>query len=143
MKGIRTWLVIAIAILIVLLFAPALGQTNVDVNDRNIIRIDGDVVVAEQQVVENALAIGGSVTLQPGARVTETAVAVGGNVTLQRGARVDGDAYAVGGQIIQAEGATIGGAVGTMGEGRTWGYGPRRAIAASFTTICGMPFLTC
>lgn len=67
----------------------------------------GNVTVVEKQVVENAIAIGGSAIVQPNGRVTQTAIAIGGNIILKQGARVDGDAYAIGGKVVLAEGATI------------------------------------
>jgi hypothetical protein len=102
---------------IVLLFAGnALAQTDININNTNLIRLGGNVTVLEKQVVENAHAIGGSVIVQPNGRVTKTALAIGGNVILKQGARVDGDAYAIGGKVVQAEGATIGGTKGTFGD---------------------------
>ena len=80
----------------------------------NIIRFGGDLIVPPNQVVENAIAVGGDVTIQQGTRVTETAIAIDGDVILEKGVRVDGDAYAVGGEIITEEGATINGASGTQ-----------------------------
>jgi len=79
-----------------------------------------------KQVVENAIAIGGSAIVQPNGRVTKTAIAIGGDVVLKKGARVDGDTYAIGGKVIQAEGATIGGSNGTFNDqynGRDNGQG--------------------
>ncbi len=102
---------------IVLLFGGnALAQTDININNTNLIRLGGNVTVIEKQVVENAHAIGGSVIVQPNGRVTKTALAIGGNVILKQGARVDGDAYAIGGKVVQAEGATIGGTKGTFGD---------------------------
>ncbi len=95
---------------IVFLFAgSAIAQTDLNINNTNLIRLGGDVTVVEKQVVENAIAIGGSAIVQPNGRVTQTAIAIGGDIILKQGARVDGDAYAIGGKVIQAEGATIGG----------------------------------
>jgi len=121
---------------IVLLFAGnALAQTDININNANLIRLGGNVTVLEKQVVENAHAIGGLVIVQPNGRVTKTAIAIGGNVILHPGARVDGDAYAIGGnvilnpgarvdgsayaiggKVIKAEGATIGGTKSTFSD---------------------------
>jgi hypothetical protein len=123
----RLILVLISGLIMIFLSTTVLAQTDININKSNIIRLGGDVTVPEKQVVENAQAIGGSVTVQPGARVTETAIAVGGNVFLKKNARIDGDAYAVGGRIIQEEGATIGGASGTLpGDGHRGIYGHRR-----------------
>jgi len=52
------------------------------------------------------VAIGGSVTIA--GHVRRDAVAIGGSVTLEPGARVEGDAVAIGGAVSVAEGATLG-----------------------------------
>lgn len=83
-----------------LISTTTLAQTDININNSNILRVGGDVTVAENQVVQNAIAIGGDVTIQPKARVTKTAIAVGGDVVLKENARVDGDVYTVGGEII-------------------------------------------
>ncbi len=119
------WKTLTIAFIstIVLLFAGnAIAQTDLNINNTNLIRLGGSVTVAEKQVVENAIAIGGSAIVQPNGRVTQTAIAIGGDVILNKGARVDGDAYAIGGKVVQAEGATIGGSNGTF-NGQTEGQG--------------------
>ncbi|PZV09522.1 MAG: hypothetical protein DCF22_18405 [Leptolyngbya sp.] len=106
------WKTLAIAFISTIVFLSAgnaIAQTDLNINNTNLMRLGGDVTVAEKQVVENAIAIGGSTIVQPNGRVTQTAIAVGGDVILKPGARVDGDAYAIGGKVIQAEGATIGG----------------------------------
>ncbi|WP_317108280.1 hypothetical protein [Chroococcidiopsis sp. SAG 2025] len=111
--------------------APA--QTDINVNNKNIIRVGGDVIVLPNQVVENAIAIGGDTTIGEGARVTQTAIAIGGDAILEKGVRVDGDVYAVGGEIIAQPGATIGGTSGTVLEDGRWGmYGSRRRGADGF-----------
>ena len=108
-------LMILFILTIALLFTGnAIAQTDININSTNLIRVGGSVTVVEKQVVENAIAIGGSTIVQPNGRVTQTAIAIGGNVILKKGARVDGDAYAIGGKVVQAEGATIGGSQGTM-----------------------------
>jgi len=102
---------------IVFLFAGnAIAQTDLNINNTNLIRLGGNVTVVEKQVVENAIAIGGSAIVQPNGRVIQTAIAIGGDVVLKQGARVDGDAYAIGGKVVQAEGATIGGSNGTFDD---------------------------
>ncbi len=117
---------------VILISTTALAQTDVNINNSNIIRVGGDVTIAPNQVVENAHAIGGDVTIQEGARVTETAIAIDGDVILEKGARVDGDAYAVGGEIITSPGATIGGASSTVLENGRWGMHGRRRGTSSF-----------
>lgn len=117
----KQWILVFISTIVLLFVGQALAQTDINVNNTNLIRFGGDVTVQEKQVVENAHAIGGSVIVQPNGRVTQTAIAIGGNVTLKKGARVDGDAYAIGGKVVQEEGATIGGAKGTLGDDGSMG----------------------
>ncbi|MBW4622724.1 MAG: hypothetical protein KME17_25620 [Cyanosarcina radialis HA8281-LM2] len=110
-----------------LLSTTVWAQTEIDISDRNLVRVGGDVTVAPNRTVENAVAIGGDVILEEEARATQTAIALGGDVILERDARVDGDAYAVGGEIIAAEGATILGGSRTFTEDGRWGmHGARR-----------------
>ena len=83
----------------------AIAQTDININSTNLICLGGSVTVVEKQVVENAIAIGGSTIVQPNGRVTQTAIAIGGDVVLRdvvlkQGARVDGDAYAIGGNVV-------------------------------------------
>ncbi|UKP01183.1 hypothetical protein [Nostoc sp. UHCC 0870] len=94
---------------ICLIFAGnALAQTDININNTNLIRFGGSVTVPENQVVENALAFGGSVTVSPNARVLNTAIAFGGDVILKKGVQVEGDVYSFGGKIVKEEGANIG-----------------------------------
>lgn len=125
-------LALVAALSVILLSTTALAQTDVNINNSNIVRFGGDVIVPPGQVLENINAIGGDVTLQEGARVTQTAIAIGGDVILEQNARVDGDAYAVGGEIITSAGATIGGASGTVLENGRWGMHGRQRGTSSF-----------
>jgi hypothetical protein len=109
--------ILTFCLTIAFLFAGnAIAQTDININNTNLFRLGGNVTVAENQVVENAHAIGGSVIIQPNARVTQTASAIGGNIVLRQGARIDGDAYAIGGKVQIAEGATIGGSKSTFDD---------------------------
>lgn len=110
-------LILAFIATIYLIFAGnALAQTDINLNNTDIIRFGGSVTVPENQVVEHAYAFGGNVTVSPNARVLDTAIAFGGNVVLKQGARVDGDAYSFGGKIVQETGATIGGERATFND---------------------------
>ena len=103
-------LILAFLATICLIFAGnALAQTDININNTNLIRFGGNIIVAENQVVENAHAFGGSVTVSPNARVLDTAIAFGGDVILKKGARVEGDAYSFGGKIVQEPGAIVSG----------------------------------
>ena len=95
------------ATLCVLFAGNALAQTDININNANLIRFGGSVIVLEKQVVENAISFGGNVTVSPNAKVVDTAIAFGGDVLLQKGARVEGDAYSFGGKIVQEPGAII------------------------------------
>lgn len=109
-------MILFISTIVFLFSGNAIAQTDLNINNTNLIRLGGNVTVVEKQVVENAIAIGGSAIIQPNGRVTQTAIAIGGNVILKQGARVDGDAYAIGGKVEQAEGATIGGSKNTFDD---------------------------
>ncbi|MEA5598814.1 hypothetical protein [Rivularia sp. UHCC 0363] len=100
-----------------LLFAGnALAQTDININNTNLIRFGGSVTVPENQVIENAIAFGGNVTVLPNSKVLDTAIAFGGNVILKEGSRVEGDAYSFGGKIIQEPGAIIAGERATFND---------------------------
>jgi NDP-sugar pyrophosphorylase family protein len=103
------WIISILTFILTIIFilaGNAIAQTDLNINNTNLFRLGGDVTIAENQVVENAHAIGGSVIIQPKGRVTQTASAIGGNVILKEEARIDGDAYAIGGKVQLAEGAT-------------------------------------
>jgi hypothetical protein len=101
-----------LAIVIVTLALGFLCATTFAANDlqgSDMVRIGGDVTVDEGRVVKDAVAIGGSVTVQSGGRVTGDAVAIGGDVHLKANAHVEGDTTAIGGEILKEEGASLGG----------------------------------
>jgi UDP-3-O-[3-hydroxymyristoyl] glucosamine N-acyltransferase len=77
----------------------------------NAIAFQGDLVVEGDAVVQKAVAIGGTVTLRPGAQVKEDAVAIGGDVRLEGDARVGNDAVSLGGQVRQSGGSRVRGNV--------------------------------
>jgi hypothetical protein len=116
--------ILAFIVTVCLLFAGnALAQTDININNTNLLRFGGSVTVPENQVVENAHAFGGSVTVSQNARVTDTAIAFGGDIILKTGARVDGDAYSFGGKIIQEPGAVITGEKATFSDRHGMMYG--------------------
>ena len=93
-------LILAFIATICLIFAGnALAQTDININNTNLIGFGGSVTVAENQTVENAHAFGESVTVSPNARILDTASAFGSDVILKQGARVDGAAYSFGSQF--------------------------------------------
>ena len=120
-------LILAFLATICLIFAGnALAQTDININNTNLIRFGGNIIVAENQVVENAHAFGGSVTVSPNARVLDTAMAFGGDVILKKGARVEGDAYSFGGKIVQEPGAIVSGERATFSDRHGMMYGSNR-----------------
>jgi hypothetical protein len=124
---------------ICLIFAGnALAQTDININNTNLIRFGGSVIVPENQVVENALAFGGSVTVSPNARVLDTAIAFGGDVILKKGVQVEGDVYSFGGKIVKEEGANIGGRY-TTNERPGMMDGSNRGRGSFFYTISLSP----
>jgi hypothetical protein len=116
-----------------LIFAGnALAQTDININNTNLIRFGGSVTVPENQVVENALAFGGSVTVSPNARVLDTAMAFGGDVILKKGVRVEGDAYSFGGKIVQEPSAIITGERTTFSDRHGMMHGSNRVRISFF-----------
>jgi hypothetical protein len=72
----------------------------------------GGSVTVSGHVRKDAVALGGSITLLPGARVEGDAVAIGGTVSVDEGATLDGDNVSLGGTIPTMAGSVIRGAVG-------------------------------
>ena len=77
------------------------------------------LTIGPEEVVDKAVAVGGSVTIS--GHVRKDAVAVGGSVTLLPGARVEGDAVAIGGTVsvdaeatLEGDNVSLGGAMPTM-----------------------------
>ena len=81
----------------------------VSANAKDKVRIGGNVVVDEGTEVKDAVAVGGSVTVN--GRVRDSAVAVGGSVILGPNAVIGKDVVSIGGAIKAAQGAIIHGDV--------------------------------
>jgi len=81
----------------------------VGANAKDKVRIGGNVIVEEGTEVKDAVAVGGSVTVN--GTVRDSAVAVGGSVTLGPGAVIGKDVVSVGGTVKQAPGSKIHGDV--------------------------------
>ncbi len=109
-----------------------LAQTDINLNNANLIRFGGSITVSENQTVENAIAFGGSVTVSPNAKVVDTAIAFGGDVILQKGAQVEGDAYSFGGKILEEPGAVVGGERATFSDRHGMMYGSGRGRSSFF-----------
>lgn len=89
-----------IAVILALVLFPLVSA---DARDK--VRIGGDVVVEEGTEVKDAVAVGGSVTVN--GKVRDSAVAVGGSVILGPGAVIGKDVVSVGGAVKQAPGSKI------------------------------------
>ena len=81
----------------------------VSADARDKVRIGGDVFVEEGTEVKDAVAVGGSVTVN--GKVRDSAVAVGGSVILGPNAVIGKDVVSVGGVVKQAQGSKIHGDV--------------------------------
>src|SRR5262249_2539904 len=92
------------------------------------------LTIGPDETIDRAVAVGGSVTVS--GHVRRDVVAVGGSITLLPGARVEGDAVAVGGLVSIEEGATLEGDHVSAG-------GTIPAIAGSLTrwAVSGRPHL--
>ncbi|MBT8368928.1 MAG: hypothetical protein KJP23_29905, partial [Deltaproteobacteria bacterium] len=81
----------------------------VSANARDKVRIGGDVVVDVGTEVKDAVAVGGSVTVN--GKVRDSAVAVGGSVILGPNAVIGKDVVSIGGAVQEAQGSKIHGDV--------------------------------
>jgi hypothetical protein len=77
----------------------------VSANAKDQVRIGGNVVVDEGTEVKDAVAVGGSVTVN--GKVRDSAVAVGGSVILGPNAVIGKDVVSIGGAVKQAQGSKI------------------------------------
>lgn len=126
-------LVLAFVATICMIFAGnALAQTDINLNNTNLIRFGGSITVPDNQTVENAIAFGGSVTVSPNAKVVDTAISFGGDVILKKGAQVEGDAYSFGGKIVQEPGAIVSGEKATFSDRHGMMYGSDRGRSSFF-----------
>ena len=75
----------------------------------NIVKIGGDVTIAEGNKVKNAVAVGGQITVN--GTVTGHVLAIGGSVVLTRTALVEGNVVSVGGGIVMGKGARVHGSL--------------------------------
>ncbi len=81
----------------------------VSANAKDKVRIGGNIVVEEGTEVKDAVAVGGSVTVN--GKVRDSAVAVGGSVILGSAAVIGKDVVSIGGAVKQAQGSKIHGDV--------------------------------
>ncbi|MDO9585670.1 MAG: hypothetical protein Q7I93_04195, partial [Syntrophales bacterium] len=89
-----------VILMLLLSFLPHAGAENA-----NIVKIGGDITIAEGKKVKNVVAVGGQITIK--GTVTGHAMAIGGSVVLTRSALVEGNVVSVGGIIVIAKGARV------------------------------------
>jgi len=122
----------AVFFLVVGLFAGGLcSAAAAQAKESSIVKIGDNVEIARGQVVDDAVAIGGSVTVY--GRVRGDAVAVGGSVHLKDYGRVGGDAVAVGGSVIKDPTAAVSGSINEVGLA---GMGPMFGMVGN-QGLCG------
>ncbi|MEM6869266.1 MAG: hypothetical protein AAF528_12900 [Cyanobacteria bacterium P01_C01_bin.121] len=115
-KPLKWWLLCLIALFLTFWMSgtPAPAQSNSA--DQATFKVGGDLTITADQTVTDAFAIGGDLTLQPGAVVEGDAFAIGGDVLLEENAQVDGDSFAIGGKMIREPSAKVGGSEFTVLE---------------------------
>lgn len=77
----------------------------VETSDEERVSNGEDLEIGEDESVDSAVATGGNLIVR--GRVRNDAVSIGGNVTLKPGAHVDGDAVALGGKVSVERGAVL------------------------------------
>ncbi len=82
-------LILAILAAFVVIFVGGIAVANSE-NNIHIFKMGTDVTVPEKQVMTDAVAIGGDVTIFDEGQVTNDAVAIGGDVILKPNASVGG-----------------------------------------------------
>jgi hypothetical protein len=95
----RRKFIVAIAVLaLIFLMAPS-------VNAKNIIKVGKDINVGNDQIVSNAVAIAGQITVS--GLVENNVVTVGGSIVLTNAAVVRGNVICIGGVVVQGNGAQV------------------------------------
>jgi hypothetical protein len=78
---------------------------------RSVTALRGRVVIRTGAEVDEAMALGGDLVLEPGARVNRSVTSIGGNVVLQGDAWVGENAMSLGGEVQRGPRAWVGGNV--------------------------------
>ncbi|HET6440346.1 MAG TPA: hypothetical protein VFG59_19940 [Anaeromyxobacter sp.] len=78
---------------------------------QHVTALRGRVVIRGGAEVDEAMALGGDLVLEPGARVNGSVNSVGGNVFIQGNAWVSGDAVSLGGEVQRSKESWVGGNV--------------------------------
>jgi len=105
--------IIVLMVLASLALAPAWADA------QSIVKIGRDIEIAEDQVVDNAVAVGGQITVR--GLVEKRLVAIGGSIVLTSDAVVRGDVLCVGGVVVVGSGAQIYGKVTEINSDNLWG----------------------
>jgi hypothetical protein len=96
-------------VIFVLAFLSLIFLAAVPVDARNVIKVGSDINVGEDQRVDNAIAVGGQITVS--GLVENNVVTLGGSIVLTSTAVVRGHVVCIGGVIVQGNGAQIYGGV--------------------------------
>jgi MFS family permease len=95
----RRKFIVAIAVLaLIFLMAPS-------ANAKNIIKVGKDINIGNDQIVSNAVAIAGQITVS--GLVENNVVTVGGSIVLTNAAVVRGNVICIGGVVVQGNGAQV------------------------------------
>lgn len=90
----------------------------------NIVKIGGDITIAEGNKIKNAVAVGGQITVR--GIVTGMVLSIGGSVVLTKTALVEGNVVSIGGIIVVGKGARV---MGNLREINTSGLSASLASA--------------
>jgi NDP-sugar pyrophosphorylase family protein len=78
---------------------------------KNVTALRGRVIVKSGAEVDEAMAVGGDLVVEPGGKVRRSATSVGGDVQLRGDAQVGESAVSLGGEVIRSKDARVGGTV--------------------------------
>ena len=78
---------------------------------RNVTALRGRVIVKAGAEVDEAMAVGGDLVVEPGGKVNRGATSVGGDVELKGDAQVGESVVSLGGEVIRSKEARVGGTV--------------------------------
>lgn len=104
---------------IALFVLAVLALASVPASAQTLLKIGRDLDIAEGQVVDNAIAVGGQITV--GGLVEKRLIALGGSVVLTSDAVVRGDIICIGGVVVVGSGAQIFGKVTEINSDNLFG----------------------
>lgn len=124
----RQWLLPILLAVLILLFWTTAAATGTQVSRHtDVIRFGGDVTITKEMLVDDAIAVAGSVKIDDGATLQGNAVAVAGDVILNPQAQIRGDATAIAGEVKKASDAVIHGTSTSLIDGK---FGIMQSIRA-------------